>query len=278
MSFALATLGGVSYAALYSFDHAFLHRFGTSPEEVGLSQAGLVARATLFGLLMLAAGSLVSFAAFAVLWIVVSLYRVLRYARALLIRGRGRGDSYRPDGAAGRIRWHTRGIAGSAAGFMALMPVLLIRVGLREWPPATYYLIGLSLFFLVTTYGLFHLVARRSHPLALVALAVLAIAWVGLMARGLGLEAAEGVMNGEPETFAAGQYTAVRADQVCIYWAPDTASERVPIQGVYLGHADGVNLVSQDRRLYRIADEHVVAIVTPVRPPGGGYTCGAIDR
>jgi len=48
--------------------------------------------------------------------------------------------------------------------------------------------------------------------------------------------------------------------------------------GVYLGHADGVNLVSQDRRLYRIPDDKVVAIVTPFRPPNGGYTCGAIDR
>jgi hypothetical protein len=278
VSFTLATLGGVSYAVLYAFDHAFLHQFETTPEEVGLSQAGLIARATLFGLLMLAGGSLVGSAAYAVLWIGALLFRAFRYAGAFSGPRPARGDSYTSRGIARRIRRHTRVIAGSAASFMALMPILSTRIALREWSPLGYPQIGVSLFFLVTTYGVFHLVARRSHPLALVALALLAIAWAGLMARGLGLEAAEMVIRNEPPTFTVGQYTAVRADQVCIYWAPDTAPERAPLQGIYLGHADGISLVSQDRRLYRIPDEHVVALVTPTRSSGDGYTCGAITR
>jgi hypothetical protein len=278
VSFTLATLGGISYAALYAFDHAFLHQFDTTPEEVGLSQAGLIARATLFGLLFLAGGSLVGFAIFAIFCVGALAFRSFWYLRALLRPRPASGDSHTPLGVAGRIRQYTRVIAGSAASFMALMPILSMRLVLREWPPLGYYQIGVSLFFLVTTYGVFYLVARRSHPLALVALALLAIAWAGLMARGLGLEAAEMVIRDEPPTFGVGQYTAVRADQVCIYWAPDTAPARAPIQGIYLGHADGINIVSQDGRLYRIPDEHVVALATPTRSPGGGYTCGAITR
>ncbi|SDN38488.1 hypothetical protein [Geodermatophilus sp. DSM 45219] len=308
ITFTLSMLSGVSYVGLYAFAVAFLARFGTTPEEVGLTQTALLVRAALFGSILTAAVFAVSLMAIAVVTICgklfwwatkdeVALMRDgLNLARQGLHRVRrtsagGQHPTRWRFGDSASVRHQTAVIAVTCGALVALAGMLLSPAVFGS--PEANGVAGSLLLALILVLA-FSFVARWRHAAAVAVTALLiiglAVDWAGAAGSaaardiahdsrehavvGAGSAAAEGALPGAlgaAETHYSLQVAGLEVRIVCVYWAT-SAPPSVPQAVLYLGHANGVSLLSDGQQLFRVRDSQVKMIAAPL-PGAPSITC-----
>jgi hypothetical protein len=191
----LGLMGTATYVCLYTFSVAVLEELGTSPEEVGITQARLLVRAGAIGLALtfgavtiaLILGVLLVGAARLVRWVARRLVRarvgartgslLQRPAPAAFVRWAQRADHVWSGSEAGRLRRTTWVIALTCGAVF----VLVAELAYPGWATTVEqggdtdlayiaYLVALFA-------GCFGLLARWRHALALAVFAVLALGW-----------------------------------------------------------------------------------------------------
>jgi hypothetical protein len=268
----LAILGSITYIALYQFDLSFLGEFGTSPEEVGVDRATLITRAAFIGTIMVilsavAAGS-------ALLWggLLRNLLRAYCCARRVAPRwrfGLPVGRSGRASRDVDRVQRQTHILAASYALVATAATAALVGLATTSGGERLLLTFVVFFFYFAVFYLPFFLIAQWRHMVAMVAFVLILISLATVGADAAGTSVAHDVMRTGQTSVPMQRVFGLEVRSVCISWTM-TGSLQGMQDGVlvYLGHADGVTLVTDTRTLYRIHDAQFRAIITPLPEDG----------
>jgi hypothetical protein len=286
---ALTALGFSAYVCLYAYSFAFLGKFGTTPEEVGLTQPAFVVRAAAFGGIGIGVGLLVATAAAVILVLALGaamfflflvylllatvlgtiIATIANIAEALPKRtraGPGFVDAlkagFRARVAKFFFRWPIYWVRIKTAGLVAFGLVTVVPIGAYALHTdsnqygAWVYALTLSGLFVFT------LTAWARH---FIAVGVIAVALFACLVGGsfrLGSNVATGYQHHSQKIHPRFGWTGLQADDVTIEWIVKPAPTDVPKSLVLLGHSDGVFLLSTSdgKHLYRVRDNEIVII------------------
>ncbi|WP_138758743.1 hypothetical protein [Modestobacter altitudinis] len=290
VTFSLGLLGSAAYAILYSFDLFFLMEFGTSPEEVGVSQAALVVRATIFAAIVFFFLTMLgAFLAVLVPYIYgmagILLWSALgwlpfdrrRLARAVAARFNSWRDKSAGDD---QVHLYSRGAAGDTkrqTWAVSILCATVVTVVGRTVPGSffgNYWdplgsvgdQIGFTVLYIALLSALFGALARIRHALAITVCTVALFGIAVLGAMDLASTAGEDVANGPSDfTIAALFVVGLDVRPACFEWT-DGRPLTVPANvRLYLGHANGVLVLADREKTYRVMDSEVKVILQDVR-------------
>jgi hypothetical protein len=258
VTFTVTTISAACYVVTYALDAAFLGEFGTSPEEVGISQATLLMRAAMFGCLLLFVGCLLASA-------VALVVAVISRAEGGRLERWPTSASPRESAAARSrsIQQRTLAIAITCGLAVTLAGTSLGVLGDFEGEDG-----GMPLIFLClstfTIYGL----ARYRHAVALVMSAVWAVALAVVGMTEMGAQIANSVQTDGPRQDVQLPswwfLTGLQVGIVCPDWVDDGGPKNSPERLIYLGRTGSVSLLSDGERLFRVPDQELDALVTPL--------------
>ncbi|PWW24419.1 hypothetical protein JD79_03598 [Geodermatophilus normandii] len=258
VSFTLSVLAGIAYVVLYEFTYSMLSELGTSPEEVGVNQATLVARAAILGAYIVGTAF--------VYVVILRIFAVLLAGRLARSPAQARGGGVvRKRAEIRRVEFETRILAASCAAIPAILLFLVGSYELGGWSPEhAIVAAGVSLIFFAVVYSLFRMIAGWRHAAAILAFVLVALGYAAVLARTFGADVAEDILRNGRTEFPIERVVGLEARRVCIAWASETGPLGAPAEGVYLGHANGVSLIVDGDRLLRVRDAQVRALSAPL--------------
>jgi hypothetical protein len=278
----LGLMGLAVYVCLYAFAAAVLEEFGTSPEEVGITQARLLSRAGALGLALTCAAVTIALvlsvllvgiawglrraAATSFLRPVSAWTRVRdRWPRLQAVeRWMRRSDHVWSSGEAGRLRRITWVIALTCSLVFLLVAELAYPGFATTSVQGGDTDVAYTAYVVVLFAGCFGLIARWRHALALSVFAVLVVGWALFGAVEAGASAAERVRAGDVDASLM-DLLGFPAERVCVTWAgarPASVPEDADIQ---LGSAGGFLLLTDGQLVYRVNAAQISVVTVAER-------------
>lgn len=257
---AITVSGALAYAVMFTFGAAFGSVFGVSPEELGLTQASLVVRAAIYGIVGLGV-LLVLAIALGTSWLFLRfLLRVARSWVGSSIRGHGE-DVYRADAGERARRWARR-ILGNGDQVWSISAIgrirreaWLVALGSAVLPAALMALVDRSVayfpVYLLVSALVLHPVVRRRYAVGVVVSAVALLAILFLSADRLGVMVGMDLLARAHSPFS----TLIGVPgQVVVDGTVDDLPLRGTVSGelILLGNSTNLTVLTDNERVFRV--------------------------
>jgi hypothetical protein len=246
VTFMLGMLALLSYLVLYSFDARFLAAFDTSPEEIGLNEAAFVIRAGMYGS-VLALGATICVLA-------VGFFIALAVASRMITREKLRFYSQ-------RIQTRRTLVLAPLLGALATGVVVLDsprRFGIWQHGATAFLLVFFTLVFWVF--------ATYKYFVAVLLVVVFVMGVTVNLAFIEGKSVASSIQLHGETNFPLSA-VGLDASRVSIEWTTPSKHPLMPKNVIYLGHANGVVLLSDGTKLFRVRDAQVSMITVQFPTP-----------